>query len=113
MLFRSTDAKSPEELAKTLVPKSEEPDFGDIDALMASAPAAAFNPATGAMFKAIAEYPTLNEFFTDLTDEQKEKLKQDMGVNGFINFVEQYKEYVNTLGGNQNSFVEQIKKCYL
>ena len=108
-----TNAKSPEELAKTLTPKSEELELGDIDALIASAPAAAFNPAIGAMFKARADYPILNEFFVDLTDEQKERIKEDMGIDTFISFVEQYKGYVNTVGGDQNSFVEQIKKCYL
>ena len=36
-----------------------------------------------------------------------------MGIDTFISFVEQYKGYVNTVGGDQNSFVEQIKKCYL
>lgn len=108
-----TNAKSPEELAKTLTPKSEELELGDIDALIASAPAAAFNPAIGAMFKARTDYPILNEFFVDLTDEQKERIKEDMGIDTFISFVEQYKGYVNTVGGDQNSFVEQIKKCYL
>jgi len=108
-----TDAKSPEELAKSLTPKFEEPQIDDIDALMASAPAAAFNPAIGAMFKARTDYPILNEFFVDLTDEQKERIKEDMGIDTFISFVEQYKGYVNTVGGDQNSFVEQIKKCYL
>ena len=108
-----TDAKSPEELAKNLTPKSKELELGDIDALMASAPAAAFNPAVGAMFKARTDYPVINEFFVDLTDEQKERIKEDMGIEGFISFVEQYKEYVTTTGGDQNSFVEQIKKCYL
>jgi hypothetical protein len=88
-------------------------EFTDIDALIASAPAAAFNPAIGAMFKARADYPVLNEFFVDLTDEQKERIKEDMGIDTFISFVEQYKGYVNTVGGDQNSFVEQIKKCYL
>lgn len=108
-----TNAKSPEELAKSLTPKSEEPQIDNIDALIASAPAAAFNPAIGAMFKARTDYPILNEFFVDLTDEQKERIKEDMGIEGFISFVEQYKGYVNTVGGDQNSFVEQIKKCYL
>ena len=65
------------------------------------------------MFKARTDYPILNEFFVDLTDEQKERIKEDMGIEGFISFVEQYKGYVNTVGGDQNSFVEQIKKCYL
>ena len=36
-----------------------------------------------------------------------------MGIKTFVNFVQQYKEFVNTIGGDQNSFVEQIKKCYL
>jgi hypothetical protein len=108
-----TDAKSPEELAKTLITEPEEIDFAGIDALMANAPVAAFNPAMGAMFKAKIDYPILNEFFVDLTDEQKERIKEDMGIEGFISFVEQYKGYVNTVGGDQNSFVEQIKKCYL
>jgi hypothetical protein len=108
-----TDAKSPEELAKTLTPKSEETEFGDIDALMASAPAAAFNPAVGAMFKARTDYPVLSEFFMELTDEQKDKIKQDLNITSLVNFVDQYKDYVTTNGGDQNSFVEQIKKCYL
>jgi hypothetical protein len=108
-----TNAKSPEELAKTLTPKSEETEFGDIDALMASAPAAAFNPAVGAMFKARVDYPVLSEFFMELTDEQKDKIKQDLNITSLVNFVDQYKDYVTTNGGDQNSFVEQIKKCYL
>jgi hypothetical protein len=111
-----TTAKSPEELAKTLTPKAQEQteEFGDIDAMLASAPAAAFNVSMGAVLKAQAEYPVLNEFYmNELTDEQKEKIKQDLNITSFVNFVEQYKDYVNTSGGNQNSFVEQIKRCYL
>jgi hypothetical protein len=111
-----TTAKSPEELAKTLTPKAQEQteEFGDIDAMLASAPAAAFNVSMGAVLKAKAEYPVLNEFYmNELTDEQKEKIKQDLNITSFVNFVEQYKDYVNTSGGNQNSFVEQIKRCYL
>jgi len=111
-----TTAKSPEELANTLTPKPQEQteEFGDIDAMIASAPAAAFNVSIGAILKAKAEYPVLNEFYmNELTDEQKEKIKQDLNITSFVNFVEQYKDYVNTSGGNQNSFVEQIKKCYL
>jgi len=110
-----TDAKSPEELAKTLTPKAQEQDeeFGDIDSMLASAPAAAFNVSMGAVLKAQAEYPVLNEFYYGLTEEQREQIKQDLNITSFVNFVEQYKDYVNTSGGNQNSFVEQIKKCYL
>ena len=110
-----TDAKSPEELAKTLTPKAQEQDeeFGDMDAILANAPAAAFNPAIGAMFKARTDYPVLNEFFMELTDEQKDKIKQDLNITSLVNFVDQYKDYVRTNGGDQNSFVEQIKKCYL
>ena len=110
-----TDAKSPEELAKTLIPKAQEQDeeFGDMDAILANAPAAAFNPAIGAMFKARTDYPVLNEFFMELTDEQKDKIKQDLNITSLVNFVDQYKDYVKTNGGDQNSFVEQIKKCYL
>ena len=110
-----TDAKSPEELAKTLIPKAQEQDeeFGDMDAILANAPAAAFNPAIGAMFKARTDYPVLSEFFMELTDEQKDKIKQDLNITSLVNFVDQYKDYVKTNGGDQNSFVEQIKKCYL
>ena len=110
-----TDAKSPEELAKTLIPKAQEQDeeFGDMDAMLANAPAAAFNPAIGAMFKARTDYPVLSEFFMELTDEQKDKIKQDLNITSLVNFVDQYKDYVKTNGGDQNSFVEQIKKCYL
>jgi len=82
--------------------------------MIASAPVAAFNVSMGAVLKAQTEYPVLNEFYMNqLTDEQKEKIKQDLNITSFVNFVEQYKDYVNTSGGNQNSFVEQIKKCYL
>jgi hypothetical protein len=111
-----TDAKSPEELAKTLTPKAQEQteEFGDIDAMLANAPAAAFNPAIGAMFKARTDYPVLSEFFMELTDEQKDKIKQDLNITSLVNFVDQYKDYVKTnFFGDQNSFVEQIKKCYL
>ena len=88
-------------------------EFGDIDAMLANAPAAAFNPAIGAMFKARTDYPVLSEFFMELTDEQKDKIKQDLNITSLVNFVDQYKDYVKTNGGDQNSFVEQIKKCYL
>jgi hypothetical protein len=96
----------------TSVETTEE--FGDIDAMLASAPAAAFNVSIGAVLKAQAEYPVLNEFYmNELTEDQKDKIKQDLNITSFVNFVNQYKDYVNTSGGNQNSFVEQIKKCYL
>jgi hypothetical protein len=49
----------------------------------------------------------------ELTDEQKDKIKQDLNITSLVNFVDQYKDYVTTNGGDQNSFVEQIKKCYL
>jgi hypothetical protein len=108
-----TDAKSPAELAKTLTPKAQEPEIGDVEAMLANVPAAAFNPAIGAMFKARTDYPVLSEFFMELTDEQKDKIKQDLNITSLVNFVDQYKDYVTTNGGDQNSFVEQIKKCYL
>ena len=112
-----TSAKSPEELAKTLTPKAvevTEENFDNIDLLVASAPAMAFDPSIGANIKAQAEYPTLNNFYMEqLSDEQREKIKEGMGIKTFVNFVQQYKEFVNTIGGDQNSFVEQIKKCYL
>ena len=101
----------------TSVETTEE--FGDMDAMLANAPAAlaalaaAFNPAIGAMFKARTDYPVLNEFFMELTDEQKDKIKQDLNITSLVNFVDQYKDYVRTNGGDQNSFVEQIKRCYL
>jgi hypothetical protein len=115
-----TDAKSPAELAKTLTPKSVKStsvetteEFGDMEAMLANVPAAAFNPAIGAMFKARTDYPVLSEFFMELTDEEKDKIKQDLNITSLVNFVDQYKDYVKTNGGDQNSFVEQIKKCYL
>jgi hypothetical protein len=67
----------------------------------------------GAVLKARVEYPVLGEFYDQLTEDQKDKIKQDLNITSFVNFVEQYKDYVNTNGGNQNGFVEQIKKCYL
>ena len=110
-----TTAKSPEELAKTLTAKPVEQaeEFTDIDAMLANAPAAAFNVSMGAVLKARAEYPVLSEFYDQLTEDQKDKIKQDLNITSFVNFVDQYKDYVNTNGGNQNSFVEQIKRCYL
>ena len=110
-----TSAKSPEELAKTLTAKPVEQteEFTDIDAMLANAPAAAFNVSMGAVLKARVEYPVLGEFYDQLTEDQKDKIKQDLNITSFVNFVEQYKDYVNTNGGNQNGFVEQIKKCYL
>ena len=81
--------------------------------MLANAPAAAFNVSMGAVLKARAEYPVLSEFYDQLTEDQKDKIKQDLNITSFVNFVDQYKDYVNTSGGNQNSFVEQIKRCYL
>jgi len=110
-----TNAKSPEELAKSLTPQftNEVDDLSGIDALLANAPATAFNPAVGAILKASAEYPVLSEFYSNLTDQEKNDLKEKLNINSLINFVDNYKGYISTAGGNQNSFVEQIKKCYL
>lgn len=108
-----TTAKSPEELAKSLTPKTTEETLDNIDQLVA-APPMAFDPSIGANIKAQAEYPVLNNFYTEqLSDEERNKIREGMGIKTFVNFVQQYKEFVNTIGGDQNSFVEQIKKCYL
>lgn len=109
-----TTAKSPEELAKSLTPKATEETLDNIDQLLAAAPPMAFDPSIGANIKAQAEYPVLNNFYMEqLSDEERNKIREGMGIKTFVNFVQQYKEFVNTIGGDQNSFVEQIKKCYL
>jgi len=109
-----TTAKSPEELAKSLTPKTTEETLDNIDQLVTAAPPMAFDPSIGANIKAQAEYPVLNNFYTEqLSDEERNKIREGMGIKTFVNFVQQYKEFVNTIGGDQNSFVEQIKKCYL
>ena len=124
--YNPMGATSPRDLYEKLAPAPTETDFLDkeykeeegpsddlINAVSFNRPAEIPSIDLGLIMERQREFPGLLNFFSELTDEQKNKLKLEYRIKSFVDLTDEFILAQSESGQSEKEFVDQIKNCYL
>jgi len=119
-------ATSPRDLYEKLAPTPTETDFLDkeyneeqgpsddlINSIALNRPVEIPAIDLGLLREKQNEFPGLLKFYSELTDEQINKLKSEYKIKSFVDLTDQFVLSQSESNQSEKEFIDQIKQCYL
>jgi hypothetical protein len=124
--YNAMGATSPRDLYEKLAPTPTEIDFLDkeyseeqgpsddlINSIALNRPVEIPAIDLGLLREKQNEFPGLLKFYSELTDEQINKLKSEYKIKSFVDLTDQFVLSQSESNQSEKEFIDQIKQCYL